>query len=73
VVKTEPFDAAQYLTSPEAQTDLLNDAPSTADASHVAHSLGVIARARFMTEIAREAGITREALYRSSARTVTPA
>jgi len=73
VVKTEPFDAAQYLTSPEAQTDLLNDAPSTADASYVAQSLAVIAGACFMTEIAREAGITREALYRSSARMVTPA
>ena len=65
MVKTEPFDAAQYLTSPEAQTDLLNDAPSTADASYVAHSLGIIARARFTSETAREAGITREALYRS--------
>ena len=73
MVKTEPFDPAQYLTSPEAQTDLLNDALASGDASYVAHALGVIARARGMSEIAREAGITREALYRSSARTVTPA
>ena len=73
MVKTEPFDPAQYLTSPESQTDLLNDVLATGDASYVAHALGVIARARFMTEIAREAGITREALYRSSAKTVTPA
>ena len=65
MVKTEPFDAAQYLTSPEAQTDLLNDALASGDASYVAHSLGVIARARGMSEVAREAGITREALYRS--------
>jgi probable addiction module antidote protein len=65
VVKTEPFDPAQYLTSPESQTDLLNDALATGDASYVAHALGVIARARGMTEIAREAGVTREALYRS--------
>ena len=65
MVKTEPFDPAQYLTSPESQTDLLNDALATGDASYVAHALGVIARARGMSEIAREAGITREALYRS--------
>ena len=65
MVKTEPFDPAQYLTSPESQTDLLNDALATGDASYVAHALGVIARARGMTEIAREAGVTREALYRS--------
>ena len=65
MAKTEPFNPAQHPTSPESQTDLLNDALSSGDASYVAHSLGVIARARFMTEIAREAGITREALYRS--------
>ena len=65
MVKTEPFDPAQYLTSPESQTDLLNDVLATGDASYVAHALGVIARARFMTDVAREAGITREALFRS--------
>ena len=65
MAKTEPFAAAQHLTSPEAQTDLLNDAMASGDASFVAHSLGVIARARFMSDGAREAGITREALYRS--------
>ena len=65
MIKTEPFDPAQYLTSPESQTDLLNDALATGDASYVAHALGVIARARGMTEIARAAGITREALDRS--------
>jgi probable addiction module antidote protein len=42
-----------------------NDAPATDDASHLAHSLGVITRARFMCDGAREAGLTREALYRS--------
>ena len=65
LAKTDPFDPAQHLPSPEAQHALLNDAPSTADASYVAHSLGIIARARFTSETAREAGITREALYRS--------
>jgi probable addiction module antidote protein len=64
-VKTEPFDPARYLTSPESQTDLLNDALASGDASYVAHALGVIARARGMSDVAREAGITREALYRS--------
>ena len=56
---------AQYLTSPEAQTDLLTDALASGDASYVADPLGVIARARGMSEIARGAGITREAPYRS--------
>lgn len=65
MVKTEPFDAARYLTSPEVQEELLNDALASGDASYVGHALGVIARARGMTEVAREAGVTREALYKA--------
>jgi len=65
MVKTEPFDAARYLTTPDAQTELLNDALASGNAAYVAQALGVIARARGMTEVAREAGVTREALYKS--------
>ena len=62
MVKTEPFDAARYLTSPEAQEELLNDALASGDAHYVSQALGVIARARGMTAVSREAGVTREAL-----------
>jgi probable addiction module antidote protein len=65
MVKTEPFDAARYLASAEAQEELLNDALASGDAGYVAQALGVIARARGMTEVAREAGVTREALYKA--------
>jgi probable addiction module antidote protein len=65
MIKTEPFDAARYITSPEDQQDLLNDAFASGSASYIASALGVIARARGMTEVAREAGVTREALYKS--------
>jgi probable addiction module antidote protein len=65
MVKTEPFDAARYLTSPESQTELLNDALASGEAGYVAQTLGVIARARGMSEVAREAGVTREALYKA--------
>jgi probable addiction module antidote protein len=64
-MKTEPFDAARYLTSPEAQEELLNDALANGDAVYVAQALGTIARARGMSMVAREAGVTREALYRA--------
>ncbi|MGI9128249.1 MAG: addiction module antidote protein, partial [Roseomonas sp.] len=64
-IKTEPFDPARHLTSPEAQAELLSDAMQTGDAGYIANALGVIARARGMTEVARGAGITREALYRA--------
>ena len=65
MLNTEPFDAAQYLTSAESQEELLNDALASGDAGYFSHALGVIARARGMTEVAREAGVTREALYKS--------
>jgi probable addiction module antidote protein len=64
-MKTEPFDAAPYLKTAESQIELLNDAFASGDAGFIAQALGVIARAHGMAEVAREAGITREALYKS--------
>lgn len=63
--KTIPFDAARYLKSRKAQAELLTDALATGDAGYIANALGVIARARGMTEVARGAGVTREALYKT--------
>jgi probable addiction module antidote protein len=65
MLKTRPFDAAKYLTSTEAQIELLNDALASGHAGYIAKALGVIARARGMTEVAKEASVTREALYKS--------
>jgi probable addiction module antidote protein len=65
MIKTEQFDAARYLTSPSSQEELLNDALASGDAGYVSHALGIIARARGMTAVAREAGVTREALYKA--------
>jgi probable addiction module antidote protein len=65
MAKTEPFDAAGYLGTEEAQAELLNDALNSGSAAYVAQALGVIARARGMAAVAREAGVTREALYKS--------
>ena len=72
MVKSEAFDAARYLTSPESQTELLNDALASGDAGYIANALGVIARARGMTNVAREAGVTREALYKALSETGDP-
>ena len=59
MVKMEPFDAARYMASPELQAELLNDALASGDAGYVAQVLGVIVRTRGMSEVAREAGVTR--------------
>jgi len=63
--KTTEFDAAKYLSSAESQAELLTDALESGDAGYIANALGVIARARGMTEVARGAGVTREALYKT--------
>ncbi len=65
MAKTEPFDAARYISTAEEQAELLNDALASGNAAYVAQALGVIARARGMAAVAREAGVTREALYKS--------
>lgn len=64
-IETVPFDASRYLESPESQAELLSDAFESADPSYIAAALGVIARAKGMTQVAREAGVTREALYKT--------
>lgn len=59
------FDAAPYLDSEEAIAAYLTDILEANDAGLLAAALGDLARARGMTEIARSAGITREALYKA--------
>ena len=63
--KTKPFDPARYLDTPEAIAAYMTEALETGDPSFVADALGVIARARGMSEVAREAGVSRESLYRA--------
>lgn len=64
-LKTYPFDAAEYLDDAESQAELLEDAFESGDANYIKHALGIVARARGMTLIAKEAGVTREALYKA--------
>lgn len=64
-VETIPFDPARHLGSPEAQAELLSDAFESGDAKYIANALGVVARARGMSQVARDAGVTREALYKA--------
>ena len=59
------FDAAPYLDSEESIAAYLTDILQANDAGLLAAALGDIARARGMSEIAKAAGITREALYKA--------
>ncbi|KRA99922.1 addiction module antitoxin [Devosia sp. Root685] len=64
-LETLPFDAAEYLSEEQSQAEFLAEAFETGDAAFVANALGVVARARGMSNVARDAGVTREALYRA--------
>ena len=59
------FDAAPYLDSEASIAAYLTDILQANDAGLLAAALGDIARARGMSEIAKAAGITREALYKA--------
>jgi probable addiction module antidote protein len=63
--KPSRFHADKYINDDEGFAILLDDAVETGDASYIAHALGVVARSRGMTQIAKEAGVTREALYKA--------
>lgn len=65
MTETLPFDAAAHLTSLEAQAELLADAVESGNAGYLATALGTIARARAMSGVAKEAGVTREALHKA--------
>jgi probable addiction module antidote protein len=64
-IETIPFDASEFLGSHEAQVELIADAFASGDAAYITHALGVVAKARGMTAVAKDAGVTREALYKS--------
>lgn len=64
-MKTRPFDPAQYLDDEESMAAYLSEALETNDAAFIADALGVLSRARGMTEIARETGLGRESLYKA--------
>lgn len=64
-IETRPFDPAEYLDSPEAMLAYLDGAFADGDASEIADALGVVARARGMSQLAEETGLTRQALYKA--------
>ena len=60
-----PWDSAAFLKTPEAQAEYLIAAFETDDPKFIARALGTVARARNLSQIARDAGMTRAALYRA--------
>ena len=64
-MKTKPFDPANYLDDDEAIEGYLREAFETGDTAFIADALGVVSRARGMTEVSKTTGLSRESLYKS--------
>ncbi len=65
--KTAPYDIAEFLETPEEMAAYLEACIQEADgdAAFIAKALGDIARTKGMTQVAREAGLSRESLYKA--------
>lgn len=65
--RTVPYDVAEQLRTPEEMAAYLDawlqEAPE--DAAGIARALGDIARAKGMSQVARDTGLSRESLYKA--------
>ena len=65
MVKTAVYDSAEFLDTTEALQFYLEEAMDSGDSSLIAHAIGVAARAKGMSDVARQSHRSRESLYRS--------
>ncbi|HEY7217271.1 MAG TPA: addiction module antidote protein [Candidatus Binatia bacterium] len=65
--KTTRYDVAEHLRTPEEMAAYLEACLDEAegDAAFIAKALGDIGRARGMTQVARDTGLSRESLYKA--------
>jgi probable addiction module antidote protein len=63
--KFSRYDTADYLNTSEDMALYLEACLEENDPALIAHALGVIARARGMTQLAKDTGISREGLYKA--------
>jgi len=65
--KTTPYDVAEHLRTPKEMAAYLEACLEEADedAAFIAKALGDIARAKGMAQVARDAGLSRESLYKA--------
>lgn len=66
-ITTTRYDVAEHLRTPEEMAAYLEACLEEAngDASFIAKALGDIARAKGMAQVARDAGLSRESLYKA--------
>ncbi|HEY0149962.1 MAG TPA: addiction module antidote protein [Allosphingosinicella sp.] len=62
---TAAYDPSEFLDDAESQAELLNEALQSGNAGFVADAIGIIARARGMSELSRLTGMSRGTLYKA--------
>jgi probable addiction module antidote protein len=74
MAKTEtiPWDSAAYLKTDEDIANYLEAVFEDGDPALIAHGLGVVARAKGMSQIAQAAGLGRESLYKALSKDGNP-
>ncbi len=71
---TSRYDVAEHLRTPEEMAAYLEACleEASGDAAFIAKALGDIARAKGMSQVARDAGLSRESLYKALSGDRTP-
>lgn len=64
-IKTQPFDAAEFLTTEGDIQHYLEAAFEDGDPAVIRSAFGDVVRARGMTALAKDAGVSRETLYKA--------
>ena len=62
-LETFPFKPELYFQTEESQTRLVAEALESGDTAWLTHAIGIVARARGMGELAKQTGLSRQALY----------
>jgi probable addiction module antidote protein len=64
-LETTLYDSADYLDNPDSIAAYIEAAFEDGELALITHAFGVVARAKGMSQVARDAGVTREALYKA--------
>ena len=65
MTKLTEFDMSEYLDTPEAIAEYISQVLEEGDQDELLRAIGYIAKARGMTQIAKETGLGRESLYKT--------
>lgn len=71
-LKTTRWDSASFLKTEEDIAEYLNAVMEEDDPALLAHAFGVVARARNVSQLSRETGMSREGLYKALSKEGNP-